>query len=322
MKLGVFTPVFGTLTADEMLAKVRSLRYVEAIEVGTGAWPGRAHLDDLDEMIHGHCRASTFRQKVADAGLTISALSCHGNPLHPDKARATADDDVFRKTVVLAEKMQVPAVITFSGCPGDCDTAAHPNWVTTAWPPEFLEVLDWQWETKAIPYWREAAAFAADHGVKIALEAHPGFLVYNVETMLRLRAETRTNIGINFDPSHLYWQGVDMPSAIRALGEAIFHVHAKDLAFERQNTAVNGVIDAKSYRRMTERSWLFRSVGWGHDELEWKRIVSALRLAGYDYVMSIEHEDALASVDEGLRAAVELLSRVVLTEPPVDAWWT
>jgi len=322
MKLGVFTPVFGALPVDEMLAKVRSLRHVKAIELGTGAWPGRAHLDDLDEMINGHCRATTFRDKVFDAGLTISALSCHGNPLHPDKVQAAADDQVFRQTVLLAEKMQVPVVVTFSGCPGDCEGASHPNWVTTAWPPEFLEILEWQWEQRAIPYWREAAAFAADHGVKVALEAHPGFLVYNVDTMLRLRREAGQNLGINFDPSHLYWQGVDMPSAIRALGDAIFHVHAKDLAFDRQNTAINGVIDAKSYRRMNERSWLFRSVGWGHDELEWKRLVSALRLAGYDYVLSIEHEDALASVDEGLLATVDLLSRVVLTEPPVDAWWT
>ena len=138
MKLGVFTPVFGALPVDEMLAKVRSLRHVKAIELGTGAWPGRAHLDDLDEMINGHCRATTFRDKVFDAGLTISALSCHGNPLHPDKVQAAADDQVFRQTVLLAEKMQVPVVVTFSGCPGDCEGASHPNWVTTAWPPEFL----------------------------------------------------------------------------------------------------------------------------------------------------------------------------------------
>src|SRR6185436_4442081 len=130
------------------------------------------------------------------------------------------------------------------------------------------------------------------------------------------------SVGINFDPSHFFWQGVDMPAAIRALGGAIFHVHAKDVVIDRHNTAVNGVIDTKSYRRMAERSWLFRSVGWGHDELVWKGIVSALRLAGYDGVMSIEHEDALASVDEGLRAAVDLLSRVVLTEPPAEPWWT
>jgi sugar phosphate isomerase/epimerase len=212
--------------------------------------------------------------------------------------------------------------VTFSGCPGDSDGARHPNWITTPWPPEFLEVLEWQWEQKAIPYWTEAGKFAADHGVTVALEAHPGFLVYNVDTMLKLRAAAGPAIGINFDPSHLFWQGVDIPAAIRTLGKCIFHVHAKDLAFDRQNVAVNGVLDVKSYRRMDERSWLFRSVGWGHDALVWKQIVSALRLAGYDHVISIEHEDALLSIDEGLRAAVELLSRVVLTEPPADPWWT
>jgi sugar phosphate isomerase/epimerase len=259
---------------------------------------------------------------VDDAGLSISALSCHGNPLHPDPAIARDYDDVFRKTVCLASWMQVPVVVTFSGCPGDSDTARHPNWVTTPWPPEFLDVLNWQWEHKTIPYWRDATSFAANHGVKVALEAHPGFIVYNVETLLKLRTAVGANLGINFDPSHFFWQGVDVPSAIRALGDAIFHVHAKDVALDPQNVAVNGVIDTKSYRRMAERSWLFRTVGWGHDELEWKRIVSALRMSGYDYVMSIEHEDALASVDEGLRAAVDMLSRVILTEPPADAWWT
>ena len=322
MKLGVFTPVFGKLSTAEMLARVQALRHVRAIELGTGGWPGRDHLDDLMEMIEGHCRASTYRQMVEDAGLTISALSCHGNPLHPNHDVARAADGLFRQTVRLAAKMQVPTVVTFSGCPGDSDEAKHPNWVTTPWPPEFLDVLEWQWEKKAIPYWRDAGAFARDHGVTVALEAHPGFLVYNVDTLLRLRQAAGSTIGINFDPSHLFWQGVDIPIAIRALGDSIFHVHAKDLAFDRQNTAVNGVLDAKSYRRLTERSWLFRSVGWGHDELEWKRIVSALRLVGYDYVISIEHEDALASVEEGLRTAVETLSRVVLAEPPAEAWWT
>ena len=321
MKLGLFTPVFGGLEVKQMLAKVQALGKVQALEIGTGGWPGNGHLD-MECLLGDTGRLANYRSMIADAGLTISALSCHGNPLHPNADVAREYDDVFRKTVCLAHRMEVPVVVTFSGCPGDSDDARHPNWVTTPWPPEFLEVLDWQWEAKAIPYWTEAAKFAANHGVKVALEAHPGFLVYNAETMLKLRSAAGPNLGINFDPSHLYWQGVDIPSAIRALGDAIFHVHAKDLAFDRQNVAVNGVLDVKSYREMQARSWLFRSVGWGHDELEWKRIVSALRLAGYDYVISIEHEDALASVDEGLKAAVELLSRVILTEPPVDAWWT
>ena len=321
MKLGVFTPVFGTMTLDEVLAKVRALPRVQAVEIGTGGWPGKDHLD-VDALLDKKPCAAAYRQKIADAGLTISALSCHANPLHPDEAIAKAADDLFRKTVRVAEQLDVPVVVTFSGCPGDSEGATHPNWVTTPWPPEFLDILEWQWEKKAIPYWNRSAHFAAEHGVKVALEAHPGFIVYNVDSALRLREAAGPNLGINFDPSHFFWQGVDVPAAIRVLGDSIFHVHAKDVALDARNVAVNGVIDTKTYRRMAERSWLFRSVGWGHDELEWKRIVSALRLAGYDYVMSIEHEDALASVDEGLRAAVDLLSRVILTEPPVQAWWT
>ncbi len=321
MRLGVFTPVFGALTFQEMLDAVVALRHVHMLELGTGCWPGHAHLD-LDGLLADAARAREYRQRVADAGLAISALSCHGNPLHPDAARAGADDATFRKTVRLAERLEVPVVVTFSGCPGDCADARHPNWVTTPWPPEYLEVLDWQWEQRAVPYWTEAATFAADHGVKVALEPHPGFLVYNVETALRLRRAAGANLGVNFDPSHFYWQGMEPAETIGALGDAIFHVHAKDVALHARNIAINGVLDAKTYRRVNERSWLFRSVGWGHDELEWKRIVSALRLAGYDYVMSIEHEDALASVDEGLRSAVGLLRRVLLSEPPVEAWWT
>jgi sugar phosphate isomerase/epimerase len=304
-----------------MLAKVKALGTVEAIELGTGCWPGSAHIE-LDLLLTDPAMAREYKKMIADEGLTVSALSCHGNPLHPDADRAKADDEVFRKTIRLAERLDVPVVVNFSGCPGDGDGATRPNWVTTPWPPEFLEILEWQWNEKAIPYWADAARFAANHNVSVALEPHPGFLVYNVETALKLRAAAGPSIGVNFDPSHFFWQGVDVPAAIRALGSAIFHVHAKDSAIDAQNVGVNGVIDAKSYRHMADRAWLFRTVGWGHDELEWKRIASALRLVGYDYVMSIEHEDALASVDEGLVSAVNFLSRIVLSQPPAEPWWT
>jgi len=321
MKIGLFTPVLASLGVKDMIAKVKSFGRVEAIELGTGCWPGSSHID-LDLLLTDPAAAREYRQMITDSGLVISALSCHGNPLHPDEDRAKADDDVFKKTIRLCERLDVPVVVNFSGCPGDGDGASHPNWVTTAWPPEFHDILEWQWTQKAIPYWSDAARFAANHNVSVALEPHPGFLVYNVETALKLRAACGPSIGVNFDPSHFFWQGVDISTAIRALGSAIFHVHAKDVAIDPRNVAINGVIDTKTYRRMAERSWLFRSVGWGHDELEWKRIVSALRLVGYDYVMSIEHEDALASVEEGLHQAVNFLSRLVLTQPPAEPWWT
>ena len=100
--------------------------------------------------------------------------------------------------------------------------------------------------------------------------------------------------------------------------EAIFHFHAKDVAMNPAQRDVNGVLDTKSYSEMAKRSWSFRSVGWGHGEFEWKRIASALRLAGYDYVMSIEHEDALTSTSEGLKSAINLISHVLLKEPAVE----
>lgn len=319
MKLGVFTALFAGLTLDQVIEKVTAAG-LEAIEIGTGAFPGAAHID-VDALLGSKAKAKAYRQKIADAGLTISALSCHGNPLHPDKAYAKDHDEVYRKTVRLAEALEVPVVITFSGCPGDSDQAKYPNWVTSPWPPDHLTVLEWQWEKKVIPYWTKAAAFAADRGIKVALEAHPNFVVYNVETALKLRAAVGETIGVNFDPSHFFWQGVDVPAAIRALGAAIYHFHAKDVAIDPGNVRINGIIDPKSYVHMEQRAWLFRTVGWGHGASDWAAIVSALRLIGYDYVVSIEHEDALASVDEGLLNAVRFLQPLILREQPAEAWW-
>ncbi|WP_353068236.1 sugar phosphate isomerase/epimerase [Tunturibacter empetritectus] len=320
MRLGLFTPIFNGLSLDALLVELKKYPQIEALEIGTGGWPGNSHLD-LDALLASKEAARAYRSKLEDAGLSISALSCHGNPVHPKKEIAGRDDELLRKTVKLAEQIHVPVVVTFSGCPGGSAQDVTPNWVTAAWPPEFSEALAWQWEERLIPYWKGAAKVAKDAGVKIALEAHPGFCVYNPETVLRLRAAVGDSVGINLDPSHLWWQGIDIPAAIAALGEAIFHFHAKDVAINAAMRDVNGVLDTKSYREMAKRSWLFRSVGWGHGELEWKRIASALRLVGYDYVISIEHEDALASTQEGLTSAIGMLSRVLLKEPPVEAWW-
>lgn len=320
MHLGIFTPVWGTLTLEEMLKEVARYPRVKSLEIGTGGWPGASHID-VDRLLNSDAACGEYKLRLADAGLNISALSCHGNPLHPDAAVAQAGDEVFRKTVRLAEKLGVSVVVTFSGCPGGSEKDATPNWIVAPWPPEFASALRWQWEQRLIPYWRQAGALAAEHGVKVAIEAHPGFCVYSPETMLRLRAATSPAVGINLDPSHLWWQGVDIPVAIEALGDAIHHVHAKDVALYPAKIHFAGVLDARSYAELQKRSWSFRTVGWGHGEMEWRSIVSALRLARYDGVLSIEHEDALASRDQGLRYAVDFLDRVLLDEPPVEAWW-
>lgn len=150
---------------------------------------------------------------------------------------------------------------------------------------------------------------------RIAFEMHPGFCVYNPETMLRIRSEVGDILGANFDPSHLIWQGIDPVAAIRELSGAIYHVHAKDTKIDKYNTAGHGVLDTKHYGDEVNRSWIFRTVGYGNSEAYWRDLISALRLAGYDRVLSIEHEDSLMSLDEGLKKAVEFLKPLIIDEP-------
>jgi sugar phosphate isomerase/epimerase len=319
MKLGVFTVLFQDRPLEAVLDHVAEMG-LQAVELGTGAWPGDAHCKPAD-LLGDSRRARAFRTAVESRGLTISGLSCHGNPLHPDKGIATGYDRVYRDTVRLASELEVPVVNLFSGCPGDCERSKYPNWVTCAWPPDYEAILRWQWESRVIPYWQEAGRFAEEHRVKLAFEMHPGFVVYNPATLLRLREAVGPVIGANYDPSHLWWQGMDPVASIRALEGAIYHVHAKDVCIDPFNTGVNGVLDSTPYGEISRRSWTFRTVGYGHDQLTWRNLVSTLRLVGYDYVLSIEHEDPLLSVDEGFGRAADFLNDVLLTEQPTAMWW-
>jgi sugar phosphate isomerase/epimerase len=323
VKLGVLTVLYADRPLDEVLDRVVALG-LDAVELGTGNYPGDAHCP-AGELLADRARARDLRRAVTDRGLQISALSCHGNPLHPRPEVAEAHHGVWRRTLELCELLEVDVVNTFSGCPGDGPDGRAPNWVTCPWPPDFAELLAWQWDERVIPYWREEAQRAAAHGVRgIGLEMHPGFVVYNPATLLRLRAAAGERIGANFDPSHLVWQGIDPVEAARELGRAgaIFHAHAKDTYVDRGNVRRDGVLDTKPYDRVIDRAWSFRTVGYGHGEELWRALVSMLRTVGYDGVLSIEHEDPLASVDEGLEKAVALLRGVLLREPAAAMWWS
>ena len=322
MKLGVFTVLYQNLAFEKMLDKLSEMG-VEAVELGTGNYPGNAHCNP-DELLESPEKVRAFQSAIEKRGLMISGLSCHGNPLHPNKKVASEAHETWRKTVLLAERLDIPVINGFSGCPGDSSQAKYPNWVTCSWPPEYMEVLDWQWKEVVIPYWKEEVNFAKNHGVnQIAFEMHPGFVVYNPETLLKLREQVGPSIGANFDPSHLVWQGIDPVEAIKKLGreKAIYHFHAKDTYLDQANIKVNGVLDTKHYSEILDRSWTFRSVGYGHDEKMWKDIISTLRAVGYDYVLSIEHEDMLASTDEGLKKAITLLKQTLFKEQLTEMWW-
>lgn len=324
MKIGIFTALFGDKSLTETLDLVQS-EGIEAVEFGAGAYPGAAHLD-VGKLLESKGARDKLLAEVAKRGLTISAISCHGNPLHPNKEIAADHHQAFVNSVKLAHLLGVECVNGFSGCPGDGPRAKNPNWVTCAWPDEFRDILEWQWKKKVLPYWKEQAAFLKEHRVKFCIEMHPGFVCYSNDTLLKLRNGVGRHgdaIGANFDPSHLWWQGIDPIAAVRELGAegALYHVHAKDTRIDPANSGRNGNLDTKSYGDILNRSWVFRSVGYGHTLGWWKDFVSNLRMVGYDHVLSIEHEDGLMSPMEGLRKALQVLKASVIAEPAGAMFW-
>ena len=277
---------------------------------------------DAFAYLHSLDKIAEFKDLLKEFDLEISVLSCHGNPVHPNKEKAAAYHQVFVDTCRLAEQLGVDTVVTFSGCPGDCEASERPNWVTCSWPEDYGEILDWQWNQVLIPYWKEAAEIARSCGVtKIAFEMHPGFCVYNPATLLRLREAVGDIIGANFDPSHLIWQGMDPVMALRELEGAVYHFHAKDTRVDPANKAKNGVLDTGHYGNVLDRSWVFRTVGYGTGAQMWKDMMSTLQCIGYKGSVSIEHEDGLMSVREGLEKAIAFLKIVMITEDPAAMWW-
>lgn len=326
MKIGIFTALFGDKPLEEAL-DIISDEGIKAVEFGAGAYPGSSHLggshEAVEALIEDSGKRSALLRAVESRNLTISAISCHGNPLHPNREIAQDHHRAFVNSVKLASALGVACVNGFSGCPGDGPNAVNPNWVTCAWPDEYRDILEWQWASSAIPYWKEQHKLLEEYRVNFCIEMHPGFICYSNDTLLKLRNAVGPRIGANFDPSHLWWQGIDPIAAVRELGRegALFHVHAKDTRIDPYNSARNGNLDTKSYGDIASRSWVFRSVGYGHGIEWWKDFVSTLRTEGYDYVLSIEHEDGLMSPIEGLRKALEVLRQAVIQEPAGPMFW-
>ena len=320
MKLGVLTVPLGDQPVDDALVSLSELG-VDSVELGTGGYPGSDHLDRTALLDDSEAQQA-FLETVAEHELSISALATHNNPLHPDEKRAAQADRELRETIDLASQLDVGTVTCFSGLPAGGPNDEVPNWITAPWPTEHQEAHEYQW-TVAGNYWSELAAFADQQGVDIAIEMHPNMLVYEPHGLLELRAQTNSRIGANVDPSHLYWQGISIPDAIRLLGEqdAIHHVHAKDTKIYDAQAREKGVLDTTPYTEEADRSWLFRSIGYGHGESHWKDVISTLRMVGYEGAVSIEHEDSLTSATEGLEKAVDVLSRAMFKTEPDDAYW-
>jgi sugar phosphate isomerase/epimerase len=319
VKLGAFNILFLDRSFAECVTTIRQVG-CDAIEIAAGGYTPKTHCNPA-ELLADRAKLREFRRVIDEQGLEISAISCHGNPLHPnrDVSRQHAED--IRLCARLAAELGVVNVVGFAGCPGDSENATYPNWVTCPWPDDFSTLVNWQWEAKVIPFWTEMAETLRATGTRYCLEMHPGDVVYTPEKLLRLRDAVGPELGCNFDPSHLFWQQIDPAAAVRILGDAIYHVHMKDSKVDPLNVSRVSVLDTKPYTDEINRGWIFRTVGYGHDESVWRDIVSNLRLVGYDGVLSIEHEDSLMAADEGLQKAIAFLKDVMIEKPRGKTWF-
>jgi sugar phosphate isomerase/epimerase len=311
MKLCAVSDSLGHLPFEEAVKASAELG-LAALEICMGNWSEAPHAD-LQSLLESKDKRRDLLSVLERNGLSLAALNCSGNQLHP--VDGERQSKVVYDTLRLAEQLDIHTIVLMSGLPAGGPGDLKPNWITSAWPPENREILEWQWHEKLLPYWTKLAVAARDHGVtKLCIEMHGAQLVYNVPTLLKLREEVGTIVGANFDPSHLFWMGADPLAAIGALGDAIHHVHAKDTMMNGAALELTGCLETIGHQNVRDRAWSYITVGYSHDEKWWREFCYRLRLNGYDGWLSIEHEDIILSRMEGMRRSVDLLRQVLIGE--------
>ncbi|SED22228.1 sugar phosphate isomerase/epimerase [Rhodobacter sp. 24-YEA-8] len=307
MKLGFVTDSLGGDSFEGVLETAARLG-VAGLEVNTGGWSTAPHFD-LALMTRDAGARKAFMKAFADRGLELICLNANGNPLHPTEPHQA---ECLRDTIRIAGDMGITKIVTMSGLPAGREGDLMPNWVVASWPPETQKILEWQWHEKLIPFWSEMSDLATASGVsQIALEMHGNQCVYNVPSLLKLRDAVGPVIGANLDPSHLFWMGADPLAAAGALGEAIFHVHAKDTFLNAPKQATTSLLENGGLMDIPARSWSYITLGFGHGEEWWRQFCYRLKMAGYDGWLSIEHEDVLLNSREGLEKSITLLRNVM-----------
>jgi sugar phosphate isomerase/epimerase len=304
----------------EAMLDAAMARGIEQIEACGGGHIPSLHYDPV-RLVADPDELKRFRASLDDRGLRVCSFSCHGNPLHPDRERASSDHEDFVATCRLASELGVRHVSLLAGLPAGGPDDRIPNWVINSAFPGLDEVYRWQWEERVIPYWSEAAKIADDHGVLLCIEPHSADVVYNPPTFRCLREAIGPTIGMNFDPSHLWWQGIEPVAVVEDLGDTIYTCHVKDAVLDARRISRDGVASPTGYDCWDERPWSFATPGYGHSELFWGGLVLALRKAGFEGALSIECEDPFLTPDDTLAATVELLQRILPGEPPPPVDW-
>ena len=311
MKIGMVSDSLSHLSLTEMLDTAARLG-IEGVEINTGNWSSAPHINMEDLFAHSAARRD-FLTAFAERGLKLTALNANGNQLHPTDGERQSK--VLHDTIKLAGVLGIKKVCLMSGLPSGGPKDIMPNWVVSSWPPETQTILKWQWEEKLLPYWLDLAELAKNNGVEqLCVELHGNQLIYNVPSLLKLRAAIGPVVGANLDPSHLMWMGADPIAAIDALGDAIYHVHAKDTFINKPKADTTSLLENGSLMDIPARAWSYITLGYGHGESWWRDFCYRLRMNNYDGWLSIEHEDVMLSRLEGVRRSVELLKAVAPAE--------
>ena len=324
MKLGAYTACLHDKSLPEALAVLSGLG-LESAEINSGGFVPEPHLPVAD-ILAGETARRDYLGIFAEHGMTLTALNCNGNPLHPNPVvREKHSADILRSLEVAA-LLGVRRVVTMSGTPAASAAGTNPAWNVLPWDSAYLDVRDYQWNDVAIPFWKRVQERAAAFDVKVAIEMHPHNVVYNPATLERLvEATNATHVGAELDPSHLFWQGIDPVVAVRHLGSLVYNAAAKDT---RINPAarLNGVLDDRFGRVLPDEpgavglggpytlsrwpqssSWDFVAVGRGHDVAWWSSFLQALSEVDPDMAVNIEHEDQELDQIEGLASAARTL---------------
>jgi sugar phosphate isomerase/epimerase len=324
MKLGAYTACLHDRPVAEALQTLRDLG-LDSAEINSGGFLPAPHLP-IEQLRASKDARDEYLELFTSTGVTLTALNCNGNPLHPDPEVGDKHGNDVREAISLAALLGVKRVVTMSGLPASDPGGRLPSWTVLPWDSAYLDARDYQWQEVAVPYWKDIQARARDADVKVCIEMHPHNLVYNPATMERLATEIdATHVGAEMDPSHLFWQGIDPIAALDRLGSLVYNAAAKDT---RINAAakVNGVLDDRFGRvgrddpgavslggrytlsRWPENSsWDFVAVGRGHDVAFWSDFLRTLQRIDPDMAVNIEHEDQELDQMEGLRRAAETL---------------
>ena len=312
LRIGLLTDAMPARSFEEVAGWVARSRLIRDLEIGVGGYSPAPHCR-MAELLAGASARRAWQATIDNAGLAVSALNVSGNPLHPNPDIAHRHDADLRDAIRLAAALDVDRVVAMSGCPGAGPDDHHaPHFSGGGWLPDLERIAEWQWEERVLPYWTELATFARKEHPRllICFELHPGTFVYNLSTFTKIAA-AGSNLGVNLDPSHFFWQSMDPLALVRELGPRIGHVHGKDTVLDARQMAVNGMLDNRWPNPPDDMPWNFATVGRGHDVAWWRSFVAALRERGFAGTISIEYEDPFVEADESVLESARVLSEVL-----------